>query len=150
MVSRGDPPLEGSIQSSTIRKLNARGCRTLVRCRSADAVGHVVGDPDITGCIDGEHVEIEVKTRTGKPTKKQWYELRNWASCGAYCAITTSAAEALAFQQEVLAKRGKGCILAFGQAAKQVRQGSNGGGYEVPIAACHLGSSDEVVVEDRV
>ena len=148
MASRGDPPREGGIQDSTIRKLNQGGHHTLVRCRSADAVGHVAGDPDITGCVDGCHVEIEVKTRTGKPSKKQWFALRKWARAGAYCAITTTAQEALAFQQEVLAQRGKGCVLAFGQAAKQVRQGSHGGGYEVPIAACHLGSGNEIVVEE--
>ena len=149
MASTSGFALERTIQVQTILGLNA-GYRTLVRCRSADAVGHVVGDPDITGCIDGCHVEIEVKNSVGKPTKKQWYELRKWAHAGAYCAITTTKAEALAFQQEVLAKRGEGCILAFGKAAQQVRQGSHGGGYEVPIAACRLGDGDEKVVEERV
>ena len=148
MVSRGDATLERSIQAAVLKWLNS-GVATLIRCRSADAVGHVVGDPDITGCIDGRHVEIEVKTSVGKPTKKQWYELRKWAAAGACCAIITTKAEALAFQQEVLAERGEGCILAFGKAAEQVRQGKHGGGYEVPITACHLGDGDKIVVEER-
>jgi len=110
MARRGDSPFERSIQSSIIEALNENSC-TVVRCRSADSVGHIAGDPDITGCIDGLHIEIEVKVFPEQPEPLQRHRLKQWAKAGACCCWVTSKAQALTFQKEVLAGRGKGRVL---------------------------------------
>jgi hypothetical protein len=146
MADRSTTPFEGGIQSRVIKRLNVDPW-TLVRCRSADAVGHVVGDPDVSGTIGGWHVEIELKKGDNVPSPKQWYELRKWASRRAYCAVVYTLDQALAFQQEVLAERGQGCILVFGKALEQVRQGTHFGGKQVTFATIGSGGGYETVVE---
>jgi hypothetical protein len=110
MARRGNTPFERSIQDSVIIELN-KDEHTIVRCRSADSVGHIAGDADVAGSIGGVHVEIEVKVPGEKPTKLQHYRLSNWAATGAACCWVTSKDEALAFQKKVLAGRGKGRVL---------------------------------------
>lgn len=146
MAKRSVTPFEGGIQSRTIARLN-KNERTLIRCRSADSAGHVVGDPDATGTISGWHVEIEFKKGDNVPSPKQWYELRKWASRGACCAVVYTLDEALIFQQEVLAGRGQGCVLVFGKGLKQVRQGTLGGGPEVTFTTIDGGGDHQTVVE---
>jgi len=148
MANRSTTPFEGGIQGRAITRLNEEPS-TLVRCRSADAAGHVVGDPDAHGVMDGWHVEIEFKKGDNVPSKKQWYELRNWASRGAYCAVVYTVDQALEFQQEVLARLGKGCILVFGKSLEQVRQGKHAGGPAVTFATLDSGGCRERVVEGR-
>jgi len=110
MARSGDAPFERSLQSTIIKKLNKHPS-TLVRCRSADSVGHFAGDPDITGSIDGFHVEIEVKVPGEKPTRLQYERLHNWYFTGACCTWVDSIEEALAFQQEILAEGGQRGVL---------------------------------------
>lgn len=110
MVSGGNITLERRLQARIITRLNYDK-DTLVRCRSADSVGHIVGDPDITGVINGRHVEIEVKSGSNKPTKIQRVRLDQWAERGACCCWVNSSGQALAFQQEVLAGRCEGRVL---------------------------------------
>jgi hypothetical protein len=110
MARSGDTPFERSLQSTIIEKLNAHAS-TLVRCRSADAAGHIAGDPDITGSIDGWHVEIEVKVPGEKPTRLQLKRLHDWYFTGATVTWVDSIEEALAFQQEILAEGGQRSIL---------------------------------------
>lgn len=114
VARRSNSPFERSIQASIIKALNT-GQATLVRCRSADAVGHIAGDPDIYGSIGGVHVEIEVKVPGEEPEDLQWYRLEQWAKTGAACCWVTSKAQALEFQEEVLAGRCEGRILEFSQ-----------------------------------
>lgn len=110
VASKRNTPFERSIQSAIIKKLNEHP-GTLVRCRSGDASGHVAGDADIYGCIDGTHVEIEVKVPDKKPTKLQLERLHSWYLTGAYVTWVTSVEEAVEFQQEVLAQRGQNNLL---------------------------------------
>jgi hypothetical protein len=149
MANRSVTPFEGGIQSTSIRRLNEHEF-TLVRCRSADALGHVVGDPDVTGHVGGLHVEIEHKKGDNVPSNKQWFELRNWAYSKAACAVVYTVAQALAFQQEVLAGRGQGCILVFGKALERVRQGKHYGGRPVTFATLGSGGEYETVVEGEI
>ena len=44
------------------------------------------GQPDITGCIDGKHFEIEVKADTDA-TEIQLLTLQKWAHAGAIVAV---------------------------------------------------------------
>lgn len=110
MARRSNAPFERNLQSTIIKKLNEHPA-TLVRCRSADAAGHVAGDADIYGCIDGTHVEIEVKVPGEKPTKLQLERLHNWFFVCAYATWVDSVEEALEFQQEVLAQGGQNNLL---------------------------------------
>ena len=146
MANRSTTPFESGIQSRSIVRLN-KDSRTLVRCRSADAAGFVVGDPDCTGSIGGWHVEIEHKKGDNVPESIQWYRLRQWAATGAAVAVVYTIGQAVAFQQEVLAGRGKGCVLVFGKALEQVRQGTHYGGPEVTFATLGRGGGYETVVE---
>lgn len=147
MASRSSTPHERRVQSTIIKHLNARN-GTLVRCRSADSGGHVVGDPDITGSIGGQHVEIEVKVGKGCPEEIQWYRLRQWAGqAESACAVVYNAEQATAFEQEVLAWGCQGHVLVFGAALEQVRQGKHGGGPEVTFATISGGGGYEEVLE---
>ena len=145
MAGGNNTTFERSVQGNSIKRLNELS-GSLIRCRSADSVGHVAGDPDAYGSIRGRHVEIEFKQGRGVPTKIQWYRLRLWARTGASCAVVYTIEQALAFQQEVLASRGEGRILVFGAAAEQVRQGKHGGGPEVPITTLDLGTDNQTVL----
>jgi Holliday junction resolvase len=117
MARRGNTTFERSIQDSIIEALN-KDASTVVRCRSADAVGHVAGDPDIYGSIGGIHVEIEVKRPGEKLTRLQEHRLAEWSDTQAACCWVTSKAQALAFQKAVLAGGCEGCILGPSSFAK--------------------------------
>lgn len=41
------------------------------------------GEPDLTGCVDGKHIEIEVKAPGNKPTELQLKRLEEWDKVGA-------------------------------------------------------------------
>jgi len=47
----------------------------LIRRMSA---GNNAGEPDIFGCFNGKHVEIEVKVGKNEPTKLQYDKLLEW------------------------------------------------------------------------
>lgn len=119
MARSGDTPFERSLQGTIKDRLNEHP-GTLIRVRSADAVGHVVGDPDLYGSIDGWHVEIEVKVPGEKPTRLQLKRLRDWYYTGATVTWVDSIEEALAFQQEILAEGGQRSILGSRKIFEQV------------------------------
>ncbi|MCP4878300.1 MAG: hypothetical protein GY896_22840 [Gammaproteobacteria bacterium] len=48
------------------------------------------GDPDITGCLNGMHWEIEIKRPGKKPTDRQYSRLRTWSKAGAIAIWVTS------------------------------------------------------------
>lgn len=52
------------------------------------------GAPDISGCIRGRRVEIEVKRPGGKATPRQEATLRSWERAGAIVAVVYSLDEA--------------------------------------------------------
>lgn len=53
--------------------------------------GSSTGDPDITGCYHGRHIELEVKRPAGRgATPLQQYRLEQWRAAGAACAVVRS------------------------------------------------------------
>lgn len=75
----------------------------LPRCKAEKRHGGIYGTsgrPDITGCIDGVRIEIEVKTGTNKPTKLQEKEIEAWKAAGACACVVWSLDEAKEFLRE--------------------------------------------------
>lgn len=54
----------------------------------------VYGDPDLTGCIQGYHVEIEVKKPGGELRKAQAIRLRKYLAAGAIAGVAESVEDA--------------------------------------------------------
>jgi hypothetical protein len=48
------------------------------------------GDPDISGCIQGRCVKLEVKREGNEPTPRQAAKLRAWEKAGAISAVVRS------------------------------------------------------------
>ncbi len=81
-------PSETAIVNTIVRYLRSLpGCA--VRKRWGGGMG-VAGDPDITGCIRGRHLELEVKRPGGKPTPLQEKRLREWRDAGAVVEVVAS------------------------------------------------------------
>jgi len=53
------------------------------------------GKPDITGCLNGKRLEIEVKTGKNKPTALQKKWLKNWYNAGAISGCVWSLLDAV-------------------------------------------------------
>lgn len=53
------------------------------------------GDPDLTGCYQGLHFELEVKAPGGRLTRIQQVRLDEWRRAGALTGVARSAEEAL-------------------------------------------------------
>ncbi len=49
------------------------------------------GQPDISGCVCGRRVEIEVKTGRNEPTDIQVQRLAEWSKAGAVCIVLWNA-----------------------------------------------------------
>jgi len=88
----GEKVLETAITKKIIKALNQLD-RCLVYKRLAGP--HRKGKPDITGCINGCRIEIEVKLPGGEPTPKQQQWLDRWDEVGAITGCVTSVEEAL-------------------------------------------------------
>jgi len=52
------------------------------------------GNPDITGCLRGRRLEIEVKRPGNKPTELQKAMMDRWKAAGAIVFVATSVPEA--------------------------------------------------------
>lgn len=79
---------ESSIQKSILDYLNS-----LPRCRARNNHGSAfsgAGEPDITACYYGRHIEIEVKLPGERPTKLQEHTLAKWAEAGAVTLVAIS------------------------------------------------------------
>lgn len=82
--------------------------KSVPRCyiRKRHGNEYSVGEPDLTACIDGRRIEIEVKRPGGytHPARKklQEYEIRKWREAGAIAFFATSLAEV----QETLVDHG--------------------------------------------
>jgi len=82
---------EKAIVGKILRFLNALpGC--VARKRWGGGMG-VAGDPDITGCLCGHHLEFEVKRPGEQPTVLQAKRLEEWRQAGAVVAVVTSVEE---------------------------------------------------------
>ena len=79
-MANGNKVYEKTITNKIIRKLNLLP-KCLVKKRLAGPMQK--GQPDITGCIDGIRIEIEVKVPGNTPTPKQEEWLKRWYSVGA-------------------------------------------------------------------
>ena len=86
-----NPSNESAIVQRILKFLNALpGC--VARKRWGGGMG-VAGDPDITGCLRGRHLEFEVKRPGLQPTVLQARRLEEWKRAGAVVAVVTSAEE---------------------------------------------------------
>lgn len=94
-------PSEKAITNSILKYLNS-----LPHCVAYKVPGSAVnnGRPDITGCIAGKAIQIEVKTMDDdwQVTKQQMANLMKWSECGALCIVTYS----LAFVKEIITPYG--------------------------------------------
>lgn len=89
--------LESSITNGILRYL--RTCpRTKAVKRHGSGMGSN-GQPDIVGCINGLHFELEVKQVGNKPTKLQEIEMQGWRDAGALVAVVHSVDEVRKFLQ---------------------------------------------------
>ena len=84
-------PNESAIVQIILKFLNALPA-CVARKRWGGGMG-VVGDPDITGCICGRHLEFEVKRPGEQPTVLQAKRLEEWRQAGAVVAVVTSVEE---------------------------------------------------------
>jgi len=88
-----------SSKESSIVNAIKRALHKLYRCRVIKLTvcnhGGIVGTPDITGCIDGKSIFIEVKRPGENPTPKQRHELDLWLATGALTGVARSARDAV-------------------------------------------------------
>ena len=87
-------PLEASIVAS-ILGYAATLPEAWFEKRHGSAYGSA-GRPDITGCIRGRRVEVEVKQPGVGPTMRQRVELARWAKAGAVTGVVHSRDEFVA------------------------------------------------------
>lgn len=55
----------------------------------------IAGEPDLFGCVDGRHFEIEVKVLGKSPEPIQHLRLKEWSHVGALTGWATNAEEAI-------------------------------------------------------
>jgi len=77
-------PREAAFVSKAMKLLSSIGGNW--EKRHGTAYGKA-GQPDITGCVCGHRVEIEVKVGRNEPTEIQIERLAEWARAGAKCAV---------------------------------------------------------------
>jgi hypothetical protein len=85
--------LESTIVTAIVQALKSVP-GLVVRKRWGNAMGFA-GDPDLSGCYQGRHFELEVKVPGGRLTKLQLERLREWRSAGALTGVVGSVREAL-------------------------------------------------------
>ena len=82
---------EQTLQTSILKWLNRQpGC--IARNRHIGPMD-TAGDPDITGCWNGYHLEIEVKLPGKKPRPLQVKRLAEWRDAGAIAFTATALCE---------------------------------------------------------
>lgn len=79
---------ERSIVKAILAYLNSLP-ECVARKRWGGGMG-VAGDPDITGCLAGQHFEFEVKRPGGQPTPLQQRRIDDWRRAGAVVAFVHS------------------------------------------------------------
>jgi hypothetical protein len=90
---------EKSITNAILKYLNG-----LPGCYARKTLGNMSnpGEPDISGCIAGRRLEIEVKAPGNKPTKLQERALKRWAATGAITGVAWSLDDAKIILREGL------------------------------------------------
>lgn len=84
-------PKEITIVTKILKYLNSLpGCRAI---KTHGGMYGRSGEPDITGCLDGRRIEIEVKRPGNKPTELQHEALAKWQAAGAIAGWVTSVEE---------------------------------------------------------
>jgi hypothetical protein len=92
-MPKKDTPRESEIVKRIIAALRRQqGC--CVRKRHGGMFG-TAGDPDITGCYQGQHFELEVKRPGQRLTELQKQRLCEWAKAGAIVACVDNVRDAL-------------------------------------------------------
>src|ERR1051326_4463694 len=86
-------PLEKYIAGQIITALKKQS-GIVVRKRHGTVMG-LAGDPDLTGCINGLHFEIEVKRPGEQLTRLQAQRLNEWQMGGALVGVAHNVEEAL-------------------------------------------------------
>jgi hypothetical protein len=84
-------PKESSIVASVLKWMNGQPA-TLARKRHGGPFG-LAGEPDISACVRGRSVQIELKQPGEKPTEMQMRRLDEWRRAGAVAFWATSLAE---------------------------------------------------------
>ena len=72
---------ESTLVNNILKYLNG-----LPKCKAIKRHGGMfgrAGEPDITGCKDGKHFEIEVKVPWKMPTEIQLQRMKEWTNAGA-------------------------------------------------------------------
>ena len=87
--------VERRLQASVVRWLNAQP-NTMARV-NGPGPAHVVGDPDVYGCVLGQMFQLELKTEAGRVTPKQEHEMALWAEAGASVHVFRSLDEVKAW-----------------------------------------------------
>lgn len=92
-------PLEKDIVKDILTYLNSlEGCRAIKR-HGGRLRG---GEPDITGCYQGQHLEFEVKRSSKEEaTPRQGSNLRKWKAAGAIIGVVYSKKQVVDIMLEV-------------------------------------------------
>ena len=85
---RRKPPKESEFVTMVIQRLKRTGGAW--EKRHGTAFGKA-GQPDISGCLYGRRIEIEVKTGKNEPTDIQVQRLAEWSKAGAFCVVLWNA-----------------------------------------------------------
>ena len=84
------------IYESNIVKAVLRYLNKLPGCYAEKTWGGMMGNrgrPDITGCLNGRRLELEVKTPSGRLTPNQAAYLEKWNRAGAVTGVVTGVAD---------------------------------------------------------
>ncbi len=87
-------PREAASVAQILRYLNG-----LPQCRAEKRHGSVYGvrgAPDITGCLRGRRLELEVNRRGERATPLQQTRLAQWAAAGAITGVVVTVADVTA------------------------------------------------------
>jgi hypothetical protein len=84
---------EKSITNAILKWLNS-----IPGCYARKTLGGISnpGEPDISGCLNGRRLEIEVKAPGNKPTVLQERALKRWRESGAMSGVAWSLEDAKA------------------------------------------------------
>lgn len=97
------PAREAAIVRSIRRYLDTLAPAVYYEKRWGGPYGRV-GAPDLSLCVNGSRVELEVKNADGSPTRAQLAELARWADAGAIALIVRSVADVRAIVEALISE----------------------------------------------
>lgn len=89
-TTKAKPPLEASVTKACLEYLNALPRSRFQKRWGTRARG---SDPDISGCLDGQHWEIECKRFGKRPSERQFSSMQKWSEAGAVVCWVSSKRE---------------------------------------------------------